>query len=665
MRRENAGFQTAFLSEEGTKLLNRDYFAYVEMDDYACYAAADSLDDEKEANSAQNVVECILREFTEHPSMNSLSLKKIIKKAHRELLYNKEGMRLRASVAVVVTNYVKCRYLTVGNSRFTLIRNDRILYESKDQSLTENLVEREAVPRDRAAFHEERNNLYSYLGQNAGRMQIQVSRKRKLVNGDILLLYTRGIWENCDRVELTDSAKDVGTPQDLADNVEELILGKQKDEIDNYTLAVTFVDKVYLNPKKRWTLKKVLAIVIPAAVVLLILGITLFVRYRIRAGWRQDMERHMESAGEYLSFDHYEMAVEEYKQASEYARKLKDTVTAEEADACRRLGEQILSADRSMEEEEYAKALELYEKTLELSGLCGGLGSDHVREQMDKLDRYQELYELLESAEGKEEYGDYAGAVELYKKAKTLASGLYDQDLRAEALGKQRAAEEELEKLRQEQMAELEEKVQKAVEEEKVAQELADQGLMNDKKNALELESKGNELMNKEDYVSAVPYLETAKSMYESLGMDERAAVLADQIEACTKLAEEAKKKAAEEAEREAAQDEAEKEQKEAAEEAKKALQELKDAQKDQEIADAKREAEEAKKAAEEAKKAEEEAKKALEESKKEESGTGSGTGGQDGGNGSADGNGEGGDGSIAEGDGDGNNTGDSGSAKS
>ena len=283
MRRENAGFRTAFVSEEGTKLLNRDYFAYVEMDDYACYVAADSLDDEKDENSAQIVVECILREFTEHPAMHSFSLKKMVRKAHRELIGNKQGLRLRASVAVVVTNYVKCRYLTVGNTRFALLRNDRILYESKDQSLTENLVERETIPRDKAALHEERNNLYSYLGQVNGRMQIQVSRKRKLVNGDVLLLYTRGIWENCDYVDLKDAAKEVSTPQEMADNLEELILSGQKEELDNYTLAVTFVDKVYLNPKKRWTLKKVLAIVIPVMVVLLVLGITLFVRYRIRA----------------------------------------------------------------------------------------------------------------------------------------------------------------------------------------------------------------------------------------------------------------------------------------------------------------------------------------------------------------------------------------------
>ncbi len=612
MRRENAGFRTAFVSEEGTKLLNRDYFAYVEMDDYACYVAADSLDDEKDENSAQIVVECILREFTEHPAMHSFSLKKMVRKAHRELIGNKQGLRLRASVAVVVTNYVKCRYLTVGNTRFALLRNDRILYESKDQSLTENLVERETIPRDKAALHEERNNLYSYLGQVNGRMQIQVSRKRKLANGDILLLYTRGIWENCDYVDLKDAAKEVSTPQEMADNLEELILCGQKEELDNYTLAVTFVDKVYLNPKKRWTLKKVLAVVIPVMIVLLILGITLFVRFRIRSGQKRDMLQHMDNAAQYTTYDNYAPAAEEYKQAGELAKKLKDKERQEEAENRRLLVEQILLADQAMEDGDYNKALELYEKALELSGQCGGTGSEHIREQLDKIGKYQELYELLESAENKETYGDYAGAAELYKKAKGIASGLYDQDARKEALDKQRAAEETLEKLRQEQMAELEEKIRKSIEDEKVAQELADQELMNDKKNALELESKGNELMNQEDYVSAIPYFETAMSMYGNLGMEERAAVLAEQIEACRKLAEEAKRKAAEEAEKQSEADKAAEDAKAAADEARQAMQDMKDAEKDKAL-------EEAKKAAEEAKKAAEEAKKAAGENKEEE----------------------------------------------
>ncbi len=613
MRRENAEFHTAFVSEEGTKLLNRDYFAYVELDDFACYVAADSLDDEKEINSAEVVVECVLREFTEHPTMSSFLLQRYIKRAHRELAANRQGMRLRASVAVAVTNYVKYRYITVGNSRFALLRNERILQESKDQSLTENLVEKEEIPRDKAAMHEERNNLYSYLGQNTGRMQIQISRKKKLADGDMFFLYTRGIWENCNNVELLDAAKEVSKPQELADNVEELILSKLQPEVDNYTLAVTFVNKVYLNPKKRWTLKRVLAIVIPVIVVLLAIGIALFVRYRIRVGWKADMQQHRDSAEQYITYNNYEMAVEEYKQAKEYADKLKDKSAQEEIGDGQLLGEQILLADQSMKDGDYTKAQELYQTAMELAGSNQMAGAGYIEEQLDKIADYQELYELLETAEGKEEYGDYAGAVELYKEAKSKAADLYDQEARAEALEKQRGAEETLEQMRQEELAELEERIQKAIEDEKVAQELADQELMNDKQNALELESKGNELMNSEDYVSAIPYFETAKSMYENLDMTDRAKVLEDQISACKTLAEEAKRKAEEEAEKQSQESAAAEEAKAAAEEAKQAIQDLKDAEKDKSV-------EEAKQAAEEAKQAAEEAKKALEEKNQEDS---------------------------------------------
>lgn len=611
MRKENAGLRTAFLSEEGSKLLNRDYFAYVELDNLACYVAADSLDDEKTKNSAEIVVKCILREFSEHPSMSSFSIKRNLRRAHRELLSDKDGMRLRASAAMIITDYARFRYVSVGNSRAILIRNDRFLYESKDQSLTENLVEAERVPRDKAAIHEERNNLYSYLGQTDRRPKFRISRKKKLANGDILLLSTRGIWENCNNGELLACAREVSSPQDLADNVEDLILGKLKEEIDNYTISVTFVDKVYLNPKKRWSLKKILAIVLPIVIVLLALLTGLFVRYRIRKGKRADMEQYMENASGYVSLNNYEKAAEEYKEAKELAKSLKEEEAQEEIDDRILLMEQIIQADKAMSDADYEKAQELYCKAQELSGKEKGTEAEYIKERKEKIEDYLELFELLESGELKEDYGDYAGAAELYKKAKKLAASLYDKEIRNEALEKQRAAEETLESIRQEELKELEEQIQKTIEDEQVAQDLKNQSLMNDKKNALELESKGNDLMKNEDYVSAITYFETAMSMYEDLDMPKRVKTLSEQIESCKKLDEQARAKAAQEAEEAAAEAEKEsrdeaaaKEAEAAAKEARDAVQELKEEKTNKALEEAKKAAEEAKKAAEEAKKA-------------------------------------------------------------
>ena len=176
MRRINSEFKTANMSEEGHKLSNRDYFGYVEMDDYACYVLADSLDEEPSVNSAKLVVESLIRSFTERPTIGKGKLKSYLAQAHKELTRQHGGMHLKASVVVAVTDYRKIRYGYAGNSRFYLIRNARILGRSVDQSLTQNLLEEHKIPLDQAARHEARNNLYSYLGER-GIPKIEISKK--------------------------------------------------------------------------------------------------------------------------------------------------------------------------------------------------------------------------------------------------------------------------------------------------------------------------------------------------------------------------------------------------------------------------------------------------------------------------------------------------------
>lgn len=544
MRKENSGFRTAFVSEAGSKLINHDYFAFMELDNLACYVAADSLDEDDERRSAQIVTKCILREFSEHPSISSQAIKRYLHKAHKELLEDRSGIRLRACVSVIVTDYARFRYASVGNSRAMIVRNDRILYSSKDQSLSQNLVDAERIPKDKVAIHEERNNLYSYLGQIEKKPDFQISSKKKLLDGDILILCTRGIWENFAEGEFFTCIKDTKTPEELVDNVEEFILAKQQEEIDNFTIAAVFVDKIYLNPRKKPGLKQILMVLIPIIIFLLILGITLFIRYRNRKEKREDMEQSIESAAVFLELNNFERAKEEYKTARELAGKLDEKEKEKQIADILLLLEQIILSEQAMNEGNYEKAQELYWQIKKLSENLAGLKEDYLNTQLNKIDDYLELFELLEAGERKEEYGDYAGAIEEYKKAKKLATDLYDKETRKEALEKQQAAEEALGNLRQEELADLEEKIQQAILDEQVADELNRQALQNDQKNALELESKGNELMNNEDYLSAITYFTTAMEMYASLGMTERMNTLQEKIKSCEILQEEAKAKA-------------------------------------------------------------------------------------------------------------------------
>lgn len=546
MRRINSEFQTRYMSEEGQKLSNRDYFGYVEMDDFACYVLADSLDGDLEANSARFAVESLIRSFTEHPSMGKRNLLRFMQTAHKELLKEHKGMRLKASVNMIVTDYKKIRYCYVGNSRFYLIRNNRYLVQTADQSLTQNLVSEEKIPLDQAAVHEERNNLYSYLGER-GQPDIQISPKIKVEDGDILAQLTRGLWERCSDEELMNAVKDAKEPGDILDRVEDVILGQQEEKtwgsIDNYSLAVTFIQKVYQNPRKRLSLKQILMIAIPVLLVVGGISLGFYLRHRSVKNKEQNLSQHMDSGETYLRYDNYKKAAEDYTEAKKLANSLKKKKELSEADQYLKLSDQILLADEAMTAGEYKKAQELYLGARELSVQAGNVGKKYIDQQLEQTRAYIDVYDLIRLGEEKEAYGDMEGAIASYRQARDKAAALYYAAGKDEALSKQASAEQKAETADQKEKAaeaaakkeaqEAQEKEAAAIKESEEAQlELENQQKLNDQKNAIDLENKGNELLADGQYESAITYYRTAQSIYTRLELYQLADALNDKIRA-------------------------------------------------------------------------------------------------------------------------------------
>lgn len=566
MRRINSEFRTANMSEEGKQLSNRDYFGYVEMDDFACYVLADSLDAEPSANSARLVVESLIRDFTEAPSMGKRRLLRYIRRAHKGLLQQKEGMRLKASLVVAVTDYKKIRYAYAGNSRYYLIRSGRFLERTKDQSLSQNLMDAERLPADQVAVHEGRNNLYSFLGGRA-KPRIQISGKKKLENGDIFLLLTRGIWERCPDEELLEIINNAKDAEEILNQTEDYILEQQESgDIDNYTLAVTFVNKVYQSPRKPWTFKKILLIVLPVVLILGGLFLGLYLRHRSIRKKEIALEEYMESGEAYLQYNNYPKAVEEYGEAKKLAGSLKKEKEEAEADRYKKLAEQIILADAAAAAEEYQKAQEMYLTAKELSAEAGHVGKEYIEEQLALNREYMEVFDLIALGEKKEAYGNLEGAIALYQAAKDKAAAIYDMAGKEEALNRQEAAEEQLETNRmkeaekqKEQADALAEEAAKQQAEEEADQELENQQRANDRQSAIELENQGNELLAAGEYESAITFYQTAQAIYIRLELPIPADAINGKIDAARAgIAAAAAQKAAEAAELERQMQEAE-----------------------------------------------------------------------------------------------------------
>ena len=382
MRKQNSEFLTAFISEASRKIKNTDYFGFVELDKFACYVIADGIDDDVDAISAKLAVDTVVSAFMESPSMSKRAVRRYLRAANRALLTARSKMKLKASVTVLVTNYVKLRYGQAGNTRFRLYRDGFLRMQSRDSSLSMDLVQAEKLEQDKLAQHEERHNLFCYLGQEKG-FSPYISKKFKLANADAAALYTRGIWENVDEGELKDVfAEASDEPQPIVDSVEEMLLSRQPEGLEKYTFATIFFNKTFVDPNRKRKIKKILMIAIPILLVLAILTIILLVRYNNRKKDIAAMEQSFYDAIEYIQADNYPRAKTECQNALDLANKLKDEEIQTDASNYMKLIESVIAGDTDLNDGEYRDAQRNYLNAQNRSRYADNLGLDYIQDRL-------------------------------------------------------------------------------------------------------------------------------------------------------------------------------------------------------------------------------------------------------------------------------------------
>jgi len=95
-------------------------------------------------------------------------------------------------VACIVQDNV-AYWAHAGDSRLFLMRDGKVIAQTKDHSRIRLLVEEGMISEAQAAFHPDRNKIYSCLGSPTP-PEIEFSRKTPLDHGDILLLCSDGFW---------------------------------------------------------------------------------------------------------------------------------------------------------------------------------------------------------------------------------------------------------------------------------------------------------------------------------------------------------------------------------------------------------------------------------------------------------------------------------------
>jgi len=504
VRKQNSKFSTAFITETGSELKNKDYFGYMELDDYACYVMADDIEDLADCESSKEAVESIISKFLEKPSISAHALKRYLKYANEVLLKAEKYTKLRASIAVVVTDYKSIRYAYAGNVRLKLYRNNKPYIKTSDTSVSADMVKKETISEDVLSKHEERTNLYSYLGSKSFRPE--VSKKIKINDTDIVALYTKGIWESLSEAEIDKIFADTDNePKKTVEEVEQGILNKQYKYLDNYSIAAIFMDKVFIesDPTKKKRIKK---LIIAAIIVVLIICIALVVMFFYKK-WKkekvEDMNSDYQKMLDYASLNNFIKADEKCTEALENAKKVRDRKKIELLNRYDTVLDSIIEADTKFDDKKYTEARTDYELILKELPYIDNMGAEHINRRINFVISYNSVNALLENGDILLDAGMYERARERFIEAKKEArdSGYEEGKVQAEAglLKADEALKEGEAALKSE------------------AEDKAGKQMLGNTSAA-----SGDTALNDKDYNLAKTNYETAKEIYEGLGDSEK-----------------------------------------------------------------------------------------------------------------------------------------------
>ena len=489
MRKENASFETKFISEAGSYLNNADYFAFVELKDYACYVIADGIDTDDMKKSAQQAVTAVIAKFSDMPGMSKAKLKSYMAEAHRTLLEESAEIRLEASILVLVTDYKKVRWAHAGNCRLALLHNGAIIETTKDTSLTQRLADSEEIPLDMVSSHEERNNLYAYLGQ-PGKFSPVISAKHSLEDGDIILLETRGAWENIGDAELLDATDGVSKAEEVCTGLEDVILSQRLDIIENYTIVSIFVNKIYQNPKQG-KYKKLITLLVSLAIALTIaLTAILVTRYIMNRKNLEKIDAIKEAGVEKLQEEKYEAAkdkLEEYESIS--VRVKKGTANYDRVQSVKlycSLAEDLYDASVNVTSQGYKGAIKDVERATQTLDQLKELGEDttDLYNTLTAFERYATFMQQGDAFIAENSYGE---AVTAYSNASDAVDDFDDTSYKKKA----------------------EDALESAQTNDKSAQ-------VNENMNSgMNAEQEGDKLAADGDYTNAKSKYETAKDFYK------------------------------------------------------------------------------------------------------------------------------------------------------
>lgn len=139
----------------------------------------------------------------------------------------------------------------VGDSRIYHIRNGEILFQTKDHSYVQNLIEVGEISEDEAKIHPKKNVITRAVN---GRTTTRITTNKvdDILENDFFLLCSDGILENLNNEKIKEWFKMHIEPETIKNQILENAKGKTKDNYSMYLVKIKEVNKRKPKDEKRF-----------------------------------------------------------------------------------------------------------------------------------------------------------------------------------------------------------------------------------------------------------------------------------------------------------------------------------------------------------------------------------------------------------------------------
>lgn len=231
------------LSKKGGRKVNEDAIDYWIISSFTCCVLSDGLGGHYGGNIAsQVVISSIGEKFLQQPQCSTKTVGLLLNMADDAIVREQQknsllkNMRATAVLLIIDTINQMATWGHIGDSRLYCFRQGKIISQTRDHSISQNMVEAGYLKPMELRSSPTRNQLYAALG-NGDTSEVEIlPNEFPVMDGDVFLMCSDGLWEYVEERDMESMLNSASTAQEWLEAMEKQVLERGiSTSQDNYS----------------------------------------------------------------------------------------------------------------------------------------------------------------------------------------------------------------------------------------------------------------------------------------------------------------------------------------------------------------------------------------------------------------------------------------------